>query len=98
MSTRSLIHKLAMSPGVAAGTKAKAELLAVRAKQIDPSSEFEVNRVVLLVNGMSRVAYEVVNTDPEASRIEFGRRSGRDGSDGRGGLRPLGRAARSVKG
>lgn len=95
---RKLIQQLARSPRVAAGTRLTAEKVQARAKAIDPGGDFVVVPTVLAVNGLPRNVFLVVNRDPDASRVEFGRQSGREGSDGRGGLRPLGRAARSVKG
>lgn len=96
--SRKLIRQLATSEKVAAGTRKTAEKMQARAKQIDPKGDFVVERASLKVNGLPRIVWLVVNKDPDAGRVEFGRQSGREGSDGRGGLRPLGRAARSVKG
>ena len=95
---RKLIRQLAESPKVAAGGRRVAEQIAARAAQIDPQGDFRVEDGWLIVNGLRRRVSTVVNHDPDAGRTEFGRRSGRAGSDGRGGLRPLGRATRSVKG
>ena len=95
---RDLIRKLAESPSVAAGTRKVAERLKQRAEQIDPKSDFTITDGHLVVNGFRRRVSIVANESPDAGRVEFGRQSGRDGSDGRGGLRPLGRAARSVGG
>lgn len=94
---RKLIRKLAMDPSVGRGNVEKARKIQQRAQQIDPGGHFEIAEEVLVVNGMPRRVAKVVNTAPDAARSEFGRQSGRDGSDGRGGLRPLGRATAEFK-
>lgn len=93
---RKLIAQLAESPSVAVGTRQTASRVQVAASRIDPQGEFQVEDAYLVVNGLRRRVSIVRNVSPDAGRVEFGRDSGRAGSDGRGGLRPLGRAARSV--
>lgn len=95
---RKLIAQLAGSPSIAAGTRAVAEQVRAAAERIDPQGDFEVEDTVLVVNGLQRRVSLVRNNADDAGRVEFGRQSGREDSDGRGGLRPLGRAARSVGG
>jgi len=93
---RKLIAQLAGSPSVAAGSRAVAEKVQAAAERIDSQGDFKVEDTWLVVNGLRRRVSVVRNTAEDAARVEFGRQSGRDGSDGRGGLRPLGRAARLV--
>ena len=95
---RKLIRQLAGSPSIAAATRATAEKVREAAERIDPRGEFEVEDTVLEVNGLQRRVSIVRNNADDAGRVEFGRPSGREDSDGRTGLRPLGRAARSVGG
>lgn len=90
-----LIVQLAADPKL--GQRDVAERIRDRAEQIDPQGQFRVEDGWLVVNGLRRRVSTVVNDAPDAGRVEFGRQSGREGSDGRGGLRPLGRATRSVK-
>lgn len=94
---RRLIRQLAESKSVAHGNHLVAQRIRARAEQIDPNGDFEVVDGWLVVDGLRRRVSTVVNNDPSAGRVEFGRQSGRENSDGRGGLRPLGRATRSVK-
>lgn len=94
---RKLIAKLAGSTSVAVGAHQVAVRVAEAAKRIDPDGEFVVEDGVLTVNGLPRRVSTVRNNDDDAGRVEFGRPSGRENSDGRAGLRPLGRAARSVR-
>lgn len=94
---RKLIAKLAQSPSVAAASHDVAERIVAEAKRIDPDGDFAVEDTVLVVNGLPRRSSRAVNRDPDGGRVEFASPSGREGSDGRSGLRPLGRAARMVR-
>lgn len=91
---RKLVRQLAGDPNL--GQHESALTIRDRAAQIDPQGKFEVEDTWLEVDGLPRRVSLVVNHADDAGRVEFGRDSGRQGSDGRGGLRPLGRAARSV--
>lgn len=95
---RKLIRQLAGSPKIAAASHQVAQQVAGEARRIDPQGDFQVEDTELVVNGLARRASVVRNNADDAGRVEFGRQSGREGSDGRGGLRPLGRAARTVGG
>jgi hypothetical protein len=94
---RKLIRQLAMSRSVGDGNKVKARKILERARQINPEGQYEIVEEVLVVNNMPRRVASVVNNEPDAARVEFGRQSQRAGSDGRGGLRPLGRATAEFK-
>lgn len=94
---RKLIAKLAQAPSVAAGNREVAERIAADARRFDPKGTFVVEDTELVVNGLRRRVSMVRNTSPDAGRVEFGRTSGHENSDGRAGLRPLGRAARLAR-
>jgi hypothetical protein len=93
---RKLIQQLAIAPGVARGTFEVAQQVMHRAQQIDPQGEFEVVASLENVNGMTRRSFDVVNTAPDAGKVEFGDPGA--GTSGRSGLRPLGRAAKAFGG
>lgn len=95
---RKLIRQLAGSPKIAAANHRIAQQVATEARRIDPHGDFSVEDTELVVNGLARRVSVVRNDADDAARVEFGRQSGREASDGRGGLRPLGRAARIVGG
>lgn len=88
---RKLIHQMAVSPKVASGTRARAEQVLARARQIDPAGDFRIEETTATVNGMKRTAYRVVNRAQDAALSEFG-------AEGRPALRPLGRAGRAFRG
>lgn len=85
---RRIIRRLAVDRSVARGSRAQADAILARAQQLDPAGDFTVVEETMVVNGMPRISFKVVNRSPDAARQEFGPR----------GLRPLGRAAKLVKG